>query len=252
MPPHRTTGTTTGATTRELTSNRRIVTHFIRTGTVLRAACGLLATAVLALTVSSGHAHETVGASAVDIAGVSPPGAIGARGGLQPGPGSDGMPRSAAPLPPFMQPVDIRGPAGMRIAIETAAGWTPLRPAPLRMGLVVGQSYRLRITGSGIDEGRELFPTVRVLAKLATPPGMAWRFPIEIVIDEADLEAAFAGTLVRRVVYSACDPDQPDVLPSSWFDVKPGDDAFAVASTLGDPVAEVIVGNRLPTTEGLP
>jgi hypothetical protein len=135
----------------------------------------------------------------------------------------------------------------MQIAIETAEGWSPVQSGPLRMGLVVGQPYRLRITGIPQHEGRELFPSVRVLAKLVTPPGMAWRFPVEIVIDEDDLALALAGSHVRRVVYSACDPDLPDVVPESWFDVRPGDDCLDVASTLGDPVAEVILGNRVPT-----
>jgi hypothetical protein len=69
---------------------------------------------------------------------------------------------------------------------------------------------------------------------------------VEIVIDEDDLSLALAGSLVRRVVYSACDPDLPDVVPEGWFDVRPGDDCLDVATTLGDPVAEVILGNRLP------
>lgn len=220
---------------------------------MLRAASGLLATAILALPASSGFSREAVGTSAAEpFAGNSRPGAIGARGRLQPGFCPEGPPRSAAPLPSFMQPVDLRGPAGMRIAIETADGWTPLEPGPLRMGLVVGRAYRLRITGVGMDAGRELFPSVRVLAKLAVPPGMAWRFPVEIVIDEADLSAALEGSLVRRIVYAACDPSQPDLLPSSWFDVRPGDDAYTVASTLGDPVAELIIGNRLPAPGSLP
>ena len=116
----------------------------------------------------------------------------------------------------------------------------------------MGQAYRLRVTGSGLDEGRELFPTVRLLAKLAAPPGMAWRFPVEIVIDQADLTAAFAGAHVRRIVYASCESDRPDLLPSSWFDVRPGDDAYQVASTLGDPVAELIVGNRVPAPGVVP
>ena len=253
MTLHRTTGHTTGATTRGARSNRNTFTHTIRTGTVLRAASGLLATAVLALPASSGFSREAVGTSAVEpFAGTSPPGAIGARGRLQHGSCPEGYPRSEAALPDFIQPVDIRGPAGMRIAIETADGWTSLKTGPLRMGLVVGRPYRLRITGVGIDEGRELFPSVRVLAKLAVPPGMAWRFPVEIVIDEADLSMALEGSLVRRVVYAACDPEQPDLLPSSWFDVRPGDDAYAVASTLGDPVAELIIGNRVPAPGSMP
>jgi len=149
-------------------------------------------------------------------------------------------------LPHAVQPVEIRGPKGMQISIETAEGWSPVHAGPLRMGLVVGHPYRLRITNIPQHEGRELFPSVRVLAKLATPPGMAWRFPVEIVIDEDDLSLALAGSLVRRVVYSACDPDLPDVVPEGWFDVRPGDDCLDVATTLGDPVAEVILGNRLP------
>jgi hypothetical protein len=145
-----------------------------------------------------------------------------------------------------MQPVEISGPEGLEIAIETAAGWSPLRPAPLRMGLMVGRAYRLRITGFPDAPERELFPSVRVLAKLASPPGQAWRFPIEVAIDEADIATALEGALVRRVVYSACDPDRPDIVPAAWFDVRPGDDALDVALSLGEPVAELIVGDRVP------
>ena len=127
-----------------------------------------------------------------------------------------------------------------------------LRPGPLRIGLVVGQPYRLRIGGIPGRDGEELFPSVRVLAKLAAPPGMAWRFPVEIVIDEDDLESAATGGHVRRIVYASCESEQPDPVPAGWFDVKPGDDALEVARTLGDPVAEVVIGNRQPTPETLP
>jgi hypothetical protein len=155
-------------------------------------------------------------------------------------------------LPLHVQPVEIRGPAGTLIAIETAEGWSPLVPGPLRIGLVVGQPYRLRIGGVKGREGDELFPSVRILARMATPAGMDWRFPVEVVIDEDDLDAAFAGSLVRRVVYVACEPEEPDLVPNGWFDVKPGDDAFEVARTLGDPVAELVIGNRLPAPGSVP
>ncbi len=156
-------------------------------------------------------------------------------------------PRPESSLPRAVQPIELRGPDGMRIAIETADGWSATQAAPLRMGLVVGHAYRLRLTGLPGHEGRELFPSIRVLAKLTTPPGMAWRFPVEVVVDQDDLDLALAGSHVRRVVYSACDPDLPDVNPAGWFDVKPGDDGVAVAATLGDPVAELVIGNRVPT-----
>ncbi len=117
---------------------------------------------------------------------------------------------------------------------------------------MVGRAYRLRIGGIPGEPGAELFPSLRVLARMATPAGMDWRFPVEIVIDENDLTAAFDGSLVRRVVYVACEPEEPTLVPAGWFDVRPGDDAFEVARTLGDPVAEVVIGNRLPAPGSVP
>jgi len=217
----------------------RSFTRIIRTGAVLRLARVLMVAAFLVLAIGTGHTREVAGPRG-DSASIHGPGAIGVTRRLQPGPRSESM------LPHAVQPVEIRGPKGMRISIETAEGWSPEQTGPLRMGLVVGCPYRLKITNIPQRAGVELFPSVRVLAKLATPPGMAWRFPVEIVLDEDDLSLALAGSHVRRVVYSACDPDVPDVVPEGWFDVRPGDDCLDVATTLGDPVAEVLLGNRLP------
>jgi hypothetical protein len=215
--------------------------RIIRTGTVLWAARGLLTAAVLFAPAGRGDALEPAVANGmVRAVGVTLPGAIGAPWRPQPGP------RPESSLPDAVQPVEIRGPAGLLVAIETAEGWSPLRSGPLRMGLVVGQPYRLRLAGIPGRDGEELFPSIRVLAKLATPPGMAWRFPVEVVIDEDDLSRALGGAHVRRVVYTACDPDVPDIVPEGWFDVRPGCDCLEVASTLGDPVAELIIGNRVP------
>ncbi len=221
--------------------------NFFRTGTGLRVARWLSATAVLALTAFPGISREAVQSRAADtFTENSRPGAIGVQERPQPGPRPESL------LPEAVQPVEIRGPAGMLISIETAAGWSPLQAGPLRIGLVVGQAYRLRVGGIPGREGEELYPSVRLLAKLAAPAGMAWRFPVEIAIDGDDLTAALDGAHVRRVVYLACDADRPDVVAASWFDVKPGDDALEVARTLGDPVAEVVIGNRLPATGAMP
>ncbi|MFM7185404.1 MAG: hypothetical protein ACKO4Z_11625 [Planctomycetota bacterium] len=220
---------------------RRRHFDFIRTGSVLLPVYGLLAIAALVTAPSLGISHEAAAASpAGTFASTLPPGAIGGPRRLQPGPCPDET------LPVGVQPVEVRGPKGLLLAIETADGWSPLRPGPLRMGLVVGRPYRLRLGGIPGREGEELFPSIRVLAKLATPAGMAWRFPIEVVIDADDLTTAFAGAHVRRVVYTACAADEADPVPAGWFDVKPGDDALAVASTLGAPVAELVLGDRVP------
>jgi len=219
----------------------------IRTGTALRVAGGLLAATVLALATSTGVAREGAEPRTMDrIASVTRPGAIGVLPRPQPGPCPESI------LPDAIQPVDIRGPEGMLVSIETAAGWSPLRPAPLRMGLVVDRPYRLRIAGIPGRDGAELFPSVRLLARLRTPPGMAWRFPVEILIDEDDMVAALSGAHVRRVVYASCESDQPDVVPAGWFDVQPGDDCLEVAATLGDPVAEILIGNRVPSPGVVP
>lgn len=210
----------------------------IRKGAVLQFACGAAVAASLILP-HAGHAREP-GGSGRSAAAMSPPGAIGAPRRRQPGP----LPESS--LPESVQPVEIRCPSGANVSIETAEGWSPEVRGAARMGLVVGAAYRLRITGIPRHEGREVYPSVRLLAKLDVPPGMAWRFPVEVVLDEDDLELALSGSHVRRVVYSACDPDLPDVVPEVAFDVRPGDDCLEVATTLGDPVAEVIIGNRLP------
>lgn len=223
-----------------------------RTGTVLRLAPGLLATVVLAPAVWMGPARPAAEVNAADTFATHPyPGAIGAPGRLQPGPRPEG-PCPETVLPGPVQPVEIRGPEGLLIAVETAEGWSPLRPGPLRIGLVVGQPYRLRIGGIPGRDGEELFPSIRMLARLATPAGMAWRFPVEVDIDRDDLEAAATGGHVRRVVYASCESERPDPVPGGWFDVKPGDDALEVAATLGDPVAEVVLGNRLPATGAVP
>ena len=214
---------------------------------MLRSARWLPATAALVLAASVGSSHQAAGTDAAGpFADFLPPGAIGFQQRPQPGP------RPESEIPADVQPVEIRGPEGMQIAIETASGWSPLRPGPLRIGLVVGQAYRLRVGGIASEEGFELFPSIRPLARLDVPPGTAWRFPVEVVIDEDDLRLAAAGAHVRRIVYLACESDRPDIVPAGWFDVRPGDDALDVARTLGEPVAELVIGNRLPAAETTP
>lgn len=220
------------------------MTLFFRTGTVLQSARGLLAIALLVASPLRGFSPAAVAEEG--FAAIKAPGAIGAQGRLQPGP------RPESVLPPHLQPVAIKGPEGSVIAIETAEGWTPLQAEPLRLALVVGHAYRLRIGGIEGREGEELFPSVRILARLGTPPGMEWRFPVEVTIADEDLRAALAGSLVRRVVYVSCETEKPDLVPAGWFDVKPGDDAFDVAMTLGDPIAEVVIGNRIPSPGSVP
>jgi hypothetical protein len=210
-------------------------------GGVLRAAGRLLVILAVVVIVSPGMAQETVRAeTAKRIAMAEPtPGAIGA------------TPRSQhAPRLSHIQAVAVEGPDGLLVAVETGAGWSEPLAVPLRLEMPVGVAYRLRLTQIPGYEGMELFPSVRVLAKLAAPPTEQWRFPLELAIDREDLADAMEGALVRRVVYSATECLESETPVS--FDVEPGNDALEVARTLGDPVLEFVVGNRVPSSEVLP
>lgn len=243
---HRTTGRTAGTTTRwELAgvSPREAV----RSGTVLRVVRGLLATACSIVLASTLQGVETgAGESADRLVGNTLPGAIGARRHPQAGPGPESFSEAA------LQPVSIQGPKGMTVSVETFAGWSPPAAAPFRTAMLVGRTYRLRVAGIRDREGLEVYPTVRILARLATPPGLDRRFPVEVVLDEDDLLEALDGAHVRRVVYMECAPDTADVSAADWFDVRTCDDPLDVAATLGSPVAEIVVGNRLPSPGVVP
>ena len=133
--------------------------------------------------------------------------------------------------------MELRGPKGLRVAIQTDAGWSEDRKLfRYGLGLLPGLAYRLKIKGVPHRPADELYPSLRILSPLVTPRGQKWRFPIEIVIDEDDLNEAFSGNHVQRVVYVSNEPEAYDVLADRWFDIQPGDSCLAVASTLGTPV----------------
>jgi hypothetical protein len=171
--------------------------------------------------------------------GVMPPGAIGAmrlqRGG---------------PLPGFYQPVEIKAPAGALISLADNRSFGQDQSTPLRVGLLIGGVYRLRVTNMPLAEGVEVFPTVEIIDRLYTPPEQQDRFAIPIDLTDDDLKLAAAGKFVTRVIYLE-DPRQ--ALPArsnlprqNWFEAAPGQDPLAVADTLGRPVAILRLGGRLP------
>jgi len=176
--------------------------------------------------------------------GGMPPGAIGGqqllRGGMLPG---------------FFQPVEIRAPHGTLVSLAESGTFGPAQPAPVRVGLLIGQVYRLCVVNIPTHEGLEVFPTVEVVNRLHTPRGQETRFPIIIDLTKEDLELALDGKFVNRVIYLE-DPlgalpvrDDPQV--QGWFDVKPSDDPLAVADRLGRVMAIVRIGGRVPDVRGL-
>ena len=212
----------------------------IQTGSALRNFGGMPAIAAVFYTMTVAQASDIEGTwLEKPIAVKTEPGAIGRTRPPQFGPRLDEVGQ-------YQQPVELRGPKGLRVAIQTDAGWSETETLPLRVGLLPGLAYRLKIKGVPHRPADELYPSLRILSPLVTPRGQKWRFPIEIVIDEDDLNEAFSGNHVQRVVYVSNEPEAYDVLADRWFDIQPGDSCLAVASTLGTPVAELRIGNRSP------
>ena len=170
--------------------------------------------------------------------GIMPPGAIGSRQ-LQRG----------GPLPGFFQPVEIKAPTGVSISLAVANQFLPSQVAPKRVGLLIGQVYRLRVTNIPRAEGVELFPTIEIIDRTYAPVDQQVRFAVPIEIAQQDMELAIDGKFVTRVIYVE---DPCNALPvrsadsQSWFEVAPGRDPLAAADELGRPVAILRMGGRVP------
>lgn len=171
--------------------------------------------------------------------GAMPPGAIGSQQ-LQRG----------GPLPGYFQPVELKGPPGSMIAMVEGGTFGQPQASPVRVGLLIGQVYRLRVTNIPLREGQEVFPTVEIVDRLYTPRGQESRFPILMELTLEDLQFALDGKFVTRVIYLE-DPEL--ALPvaqvdkeQGYFEARPGEDPLALADQLGRPVAILRLGGRQP------
>jgi len=175
--------------------------------------------------------------------GVMPPGAIGSlqlqRGG---------------PLPGFFQPVEIKAPPGALISLAEDGAFGQAQAAPLRVGMLIGQVYRIRVMNIPLNPGLEVFPTIEVIDRLYTPLAQQRRFPIVIQLTQEDLLLASGGKFVTRVIYledpETALPMQEDPQAQSWFEAPRGEDPLALADQLGKPVAILRLGARLPDASG--
>jgi len=175
--------------------------------------------------------------------GVMPPGAIGGRQ-LQRG----------GPLPGYFQPVEIRAPQGALVSLATAGDFDEPKPAPRRVGLLIGQVYRLRVTNIRLHPGLEVFPTIEVIDRIYPPRGQEVRFAIPVELTQEDLRLALQGKFVTRVIYledpRTALPVAEDPRAQEWFEIGPGGDPLAAADALGRPVAIMRMGARLPSARG--
>ena len=154
-----------------------------------------------------------------------------------------------------LQPVQIRLPKALgtqgdlvEAFASLAVGTTFADPIPPgdSIGLLVGPTYRFRISNIPYNEGRELFPTIRLLGRLNPPPGKEQEFPVLVELTQEDLELALAGKFVTRIVYLESPETALPVRSDEnrlARDVAPGADPLAVAETLGRPIAVVRIGS---------
>lgn len=164
------------------------------------------------------------------------------------------------PVQGYYQPVLITGPRGVKISMTYQGEFTPLKPMPNVVGLLIGQVYRIRITNFPLLEaqGAELYPTLEIIDRIYAPQGKEVKNPIVVEISLEDIKEALKGNLVTRVIYLE-DPNNPipTVNPpnsyQSTLDIPADADPVAVADTMGRPVAIMRLGGRMPirTHEGL-
>jgi hypothetical protein len=171
-----------------------------------------------------------------------PPGWIGAkqlnRGGPRPG---------------YFQPVKVTGPVGSTVALAEEGGFPLTEKNSALAGMLMGQVYRLKVTGIEFHPGEEVFPTVEVIDRLYPPPGQAARFPIPIELTFEELELALNGSYVMRVIYleepKTAIPVAETPPAQRYFEAPPGIDPLHEADRLGRPVAILRMGSRQPSPE---
>ncbi len=159
------------------------------------------------------------------------------------------------PLPGYFQPVTILAPKGASISFAVNGQFQAPQQAPATAGMLIGQVYRVKVTGIPFNEGLEVFPSIEVINRLYPPRGLEARYPIPIHLTQEELEIALSGRYVTRVVYLE-DPDA--ALPRAeapdfqrYFEVLPAQDPLTVADRLGRPMAILRLGSRIPDSVGV-
>jgi hypothetical protein len=168
-----------------------------------------------------------------------PPGTIGAAQLMRGG-----------PLPGYFQPVEISAPQDTQVALAVEGAFDTPQPAPLRVGLMVGNVYRLKVTGIPFRPGQEVFPSIEIINRLYPPYGSEARFPLPIELTREELELAIRGQYVVRIIYlenpRTALPSREDPHQQRHFEVGPNQDPLEVADALGRPMAILRIGSRVP------
>ncbi|MHB8863807.1 MAG: hypothetical protein ACYC6N_15500 [Pirellulaceae bacterium] len=159
------------------------------------------------------------------------------------------------PLPGYFQPVEIAAPAEAHIALAIDGMFDAPQPAPLRVALLVGNVYRLKVTNLPFRPGQEVFPSIEIINRLYPPAGSEAKFPLPIELTREELELAIRGQFVVRVIYlenpGTALPSRDDPHQQRYFEVAPNQDPLEVADALGRPMAILRIGSRVPELDNV-
>jgi uncharacterized repeat protein (TIGR01451 family) len=152
--------------------------------------------------------------------------------------------------------VRVQGPTGMTATFYEGARTTRTFDAPVSVGMRPLVWHRARLAGFPDRPGVALYPSFEVRGTLKLKPNMrASDYPAPVIITEADVDQALAGTLITKVI-TLEDPDlsggiaQVGGQPVEW-DVPPRQDAIRYARDIGRPVLIVRIGMREPDQQQL-
>ncbi len=152
------------------------------------------------------------------------------------------------------QAIEIKGPKGLRVGMADDGQFTD-DLSEARLALIVGQVYRLRLTGLNMEEEMALYPTLEIIDRTYPPAEREHRFPIPIELDADDIADAANGEMVLKVIYvednQIADPIDTAGYPQRVLDIRSTQDALRTADQMGRPVAILRIGSRVPNvTEG--
>ena len=160
--------------------------------------------------------------------------------------------RAGRPGAVYFQPVEFLLPSTGRVRVFAG----PRRERrdlgdSSRVGLLVGEIYRIEVSELPEFPGVRLYPSVEVIDRLHPPVGRRDQFPVPIELTREEIGLALRGYLVTRVVYLE-DPrltlGSELTRPRLIRTVAPRANVVAEADREGRPMVIVRLGGRLPPT----
>jgi uncharacterized repeat protein (TIGR01451 family) len=159
-----------------------------------------------------------------------------------------------ATLRDYVQPVEIHVPEMATVAVVGGGELSEAFQSRAKIGIPVGDIYRLKVAEIPHHPGVALYPTIEVINRLHPPAGLAEKFPVPVRLSQRDLEHAIAGRLLVRVLYlenpARAYPEAEDPLEQRVTMALPGEDPLHLADELGRPMAILRIGSRIPDDSG--